>query len=123
MNRPAENAVAKVFPIGPRINEMEMPDLVHHLRRSQVRWRHAEEIDEPLVFIDRRQCLFACPAVFAGKTRREWEFRFRIVDIERFNTLPKIGVGGHGVAPSMSVEQETDGSKARRPPRYISMMQ
>src|SRR5262249_45230511 len=92
---------AKRRPVGAGVNQMKVPDLVHHLRGCERRVAHAEEVDELSVFLDRRRCRRRRPSVLAGEPRRERKLVAGIVDLESLNTLPEVAVGRHGCSLSI----------------------
>src|SRR5262249_46313693 len=91
----SQHAFAEVRPVGPRVDEMQVPDLLHDLRGDQWRRGYAEEIDELLVLVDRRSRLFGRPAASAGHAHRERKFTVGTVDIEALDALPEVAIRKH----------------------------
>lgn len=89
---PAERLPAKLLPIGPGVDEVEVPYLVHLVAGRERMRGDADEEHEAFVFLDGPEGVGEVPAVFAGEAVTEAEGRSGIVEGEGLSFVPKVQV-------------------------------
>ena len=88
MQRTPEDILAQVLPVGPRVNEMQVPHLIDFIRgRDRVPGTKSEK-QEPAIFIHRTSRKFGRPVVFSCETLGEGQ-RVLMVEGECLKLKPQ----------------------------------
>ena len=90
MQFPAQHLAAQPVPVAFRVNQMQMPDLIHRFRRSHRMPCHHRQAKEALVFPNHPGGECVTPSLFSRQAAGERKHRLPVIQFESLDPRSKL---------------------------------